>query len=90
MPLSCRLACAHFGELFCTALYCNVLSGITVTHIACVCVVQNGAWVTNTQVHAVCVCLGPRTLKHEPVGLEICGAGKDGILLEHWLKQGKV
>lgn len=25
VPLSCRLTCARFGELFCTALYSNVL-----------------------------------------------------------------
>lgn len=90
MPLSCTLACAHFRELFCTALYCNVLSATTVTHVGCACAVQKGAWVTSTQVCVVCVCLGQSTLKHELVGLETCGAGKDGILLEHWLKQGRV
>lgn len=87
MPLSCRLACAHFGELSCAGLYCNVLSATTVTCRACVCAVQKGAWVTSTQVCVVRACLGPSTLKHELVGVETCGAGKDGILLEHWLKQ---
>lgn len=42
------------------------------------------------QVCVVCACLGLSTLEHEPVGLGMCRAGKDGILLEHWLKQGTV
>lgn len=90
MPLSCRLARAHFRELFCIASYCNVLSATTVTHIASVCAVQKSAWVTSTQVRVVCACIGLSTLKHEQVGLEMCGAGEDGILLEHCLKQGRV
>lgn len=39
------------------------------------------------QVCVVCACLGLSTLEHEPVGLGMCRAGKDGILLEHWLKR---
>lgn len=37
-----------------------------------------------------CTGLGLSTLEHEPDGLRMCRAGKDGILLEHWLKQGRV
>lgn len=54
MPLSCRLACAHFRELFCTALYCNMLSATTVMHIVRVSAVRKSAWVTSTQVRVVC------------------------------------
>lgn len=48
VPLSCRLMCAHFGELFCTALCCNVLSATAVTLGPHVYAVQKGAWVSGT------------------------------------------
>lgn len=90
MPLSCRLARACCRELLCTALYCNALLATAVTHVTCVCAVQKGAWVTRTQMCVVCACLGLSTLKHELVGLDTWGAGKDGTLLEPWLKQRRV
>lgn len=51
---------------------------------------EKDAWVTGTKVCVVCACLGLSTLKHKLIDLETYGAGKDGTLLEHWLKQGRV
>lgn len=56
VPLSCRLTCTHFKELFCTALCWNVLPATAITLGVHVCVVQKGAWVTRTKyVYIVCV-----------------------------------
>lgn len=88
MPLSCRLTCAHFGELFCTALCCNVLSATAVTLGARVCLPGAERCPGHQDcVCVVCACLGPSTLEHELVGLGMCRAGKDGILFKHWLKR---
>ena len=90
VPPSYSLARARFGEQFCTAWCCSALSATTIACRACVSAGQKGAWVTGTQVCVVCACLGLSTLKQGPVGLEMGRARKDGILLEHGPKQGRV